>query len=883
MLRAALSRIGGTFRRRRLDAEFDEEVRAHLDMLTERFIARGMDPEEASYAARRQFGGVTQVKQDQRDRRALPFDVLLQDVRHGFRQLGKAKGFTASAVLTLALGIGASTAVFAVLDAVVLRPLPYAEPDRLMSFRPLDRRGAPRQTSLSYPNFFDFRQQNRVFQHLVCYRDASFTLTDSLPAIQVAGEIVSWDIFPLLGVQPQLGRGFLPEEERPGLHVAVISDALWKSRFGGDRSILGRSIRMNGQPFTVVGVAPAGFRFPMDSPAAEVWATISEDTTAAAFHPLTDQRGARVLRAIGRLKPGIAADQARAQMDVVAGALARQYPNENKNFPATLVRPELERLVGSSRKPLFVLLGAVMLVLLIACANVANLLLTRSTERGREFAVRTALGASRPALVRQMLIEGLALGLLGTACGILLAMGALKAVLPLVGDSLPRLAGAGIDARVLAFSAVLTMLTSMLFSVAPAFQAAGADPAGGLQQSARTIARGHGRFRSALVVGQVTLGLVLLVGAEVLMASFLHLLQRDPGFRADHLLTFDISVPESAYDIPRQIVFSDRLLERLRAIPGVRAAATGVPLPLAGDQMSVSFDIEERPAAAPDRPNCDMAIVTPGYFGAMGIPVMKGRDFSERDDAGAPLVLAVNEAFARRYFPGQDVIGKRIQPGANSGEGPRLREIVGVVGNAKQVALSTEPDPIYYFPYKQLPWGIGTIVLRTTVPPREVESAAQAAVVSLDRQVPMYQVRTGKELSASALAPMQFLSTLMGSFAAIALVLTVVGLYGVLSYTVARRRQEIGVRIALGASRKQVLGLVFRQAGQLVAIGLLLGLAGSLAAGRLLETTIFGLRPSAPAILLTACGGLIIASMAAAYIPAARAASVDPMQALRSE
>ncbi len=878
------SRIWGTFRRSRLDEEFDEEVRTHLQMLTERFIAHGMEPVEASYAARRQFGGITQVKQDLRERRALPaFDVLIQDVRHAFRQLRKAKGFTASAALTLALGIGASTAVFAVFDTVVLRPLPYSEPDRLVAFRSMDRRGTPHPTSLSYPNFFDFRAQNLVFEHLVCYRDAAFTLTDSLPAIQVPGEIVSWDLFPLLGVRPELGRGFLPEEERPGSHVAVISDSLWKRRFGGDPGILERHVRINGRPFAVVGIAPAAFRFPLDSPAAEVWATISEDATAAEFTPLTDQRGARVLRAIGRMKPGVSAERAQAQMDVVAGTLARQYPDANKNVATTWVRPELERLVGSSRRPLWVLLGAVLLVLFIACANVANLLLARSTDRAREFALRTALGASRPALALQMLIESLALGSLGTAGGVLFALVALRGVLPLAANSIPRISNTGMDGRVLAFSVLLATLTSILFSVAPAYAAAGADPAGGLKQSARSIARGQGRFRSALVVGQVTVGLVLLVGAEMLMTSFLRLVQRDPGFRADHLLTFDISVPENEYDVARQIAFSDGLLEKLRAIPGVQAAATGVPLPLAGDQMSVSFDIEERPAAAPDRPTSDIAIVTPGYFGAMGIPLLKGRDFSDEDDAGAPLVLVVNEAFARKHFPNEDVIGKRIRPGAHSGEGPSMREIVGVVGNAKQVALSVEPDPIYYFPYKQLPWGIGTIVLRTAVPPLYVRSAAEAAVASLDRQVPVHDVRTGKELSARSLAPVKFLTTLMGSFAAIALLLTGVGLYGVLSYAVARRRAEIGVRVALGARRREVLGLVFREAMRLVAAGLILGAAITVAGERLLGTSVFGIRPEAPVFLLVACCVLSITGMAAAYVPAVRAASVDPMQALRSE
>jgi len=877
MLRAVFSRICATFRRRRLDEEFDQEVRGHLDMLAERFIRNGMEPAEAFFAARRQFGGVTQVKENLRERRALPpLDVLVQDVRHAFRQLRKAKAFTASAALTLALGIGATTVVFAVLDAVVLRPLPYAEPERLMAFGSGGQRGAPQPASLSYPTFFDFRKENRVFDHLVSYRDARFTLNDSLPAIQVVGEIVSWDLFPLLGIQPQLGRGFLSEEERPGTSVVVLSHSLWTSRFGGDQGILGRAIRINGRPFTVAGVAKAGFQFPVDVPAVQLWVTLAEDATS------TGERGARMLDAIGRLKTGVTAEQARMQTDLVAGELARQYPDHRRNLATTWVQPELERVAGSSRKALWILLGAVGLVLLIACANVANLLLARSTERSREFVLRAALGASRLALMRQLLIESLALGLIATAGGILLAWIAIQGLLPLVVDSIPvpRIAQAGIDGRVLAFSALVALLTSVVFSLAPAFDVMRAEPAGALKEGAANIARGRHRFRSVLVVGQITLGLVLLVGAELLIASFRHLSQQDPGFRTDRLLTFDVGLPEGQYGAAGQIAFYDRLIERLRAIPGVRAAGTGRPLPLQGHEMRAAFDIEERRAAAPDRPRSDIAIVTPGYFGAMGIPLLKGRDFSERDAAGSLLVLVVNEAFARKYFPGEDVIGKRIQSGA----GPIvMREIVGVVGDAKQAALGMDPDPIYYFPYKQLPWGLGTIVLRTAVRPADLESAVRAELAGLDRQAAVHQFQTGEDLSARATAGIQFPMVLMGSFAAIALLLTVTGLYGVLSYTVARRRREIGVRIALGAGRWEVLGLVLRDAGLLVIAGLILGSAGALGAGRLLGSTVYGVRPGDPLILACACCIMVITSLAAAYVPARRAASVDPMQALRSE
>ena len=879
MLRVLLSRIWATLRRRRLDEECDEEVREHLEMLQERFIRRGMAPAEALYAARRQFGGITQMKQHLRERRALPLvDVLLQDMRHAVRQLRRSKRFTASAALTLALGIGATTAVFAVLHTVVLQPLPYAEPDRLMAFRSLDRRSS-QPTQLSYPTFFDVRERNRVFERVISYRDASFTLTDSSPAVRVTGEIVSWELFPLLGVQPELGRGFRPEEEQPGAHVAVLGHALWTNRFGGDREIVGKAVPINGELFTIVGVAPEGFHFPVGMPGVQLWVTLSEDAMAR------DERGARMLEAIGRLKPGVSPEQARAQLDAVAGALARQYPDSNSNIATTWIQPELKRLTGRGERAMLILLGAVALVLLIACANVASLLLARATDRAREFAVRMALGAPRAALVRQLLVESLALAVLGTGTGVLLAMGILKAILPLAGDMVPRLAETTVDGRVLAFSAILAVLTSVLFGLAPALQAAAADPAGGLKEGARSIAPGHDRFRSALVVSQIALGLMLLAGAELLMAGFLHLMQRDPGFRTDHLLTFDIGVPDAQSTAAAQIAFSDRLLERMATVPGVQTAATGTPLPLQGHTMSVAFDIEERPAAVPDRPRSDMAIVTPGYFTAMGVPLLQGRDFSGREDAGTPPVLVVNQAFARRYFPGEDAIGKRIGSGAGGspGQPPVLREIVGVVGDAKQAVLGDDPDPIYYFPYKQLPWGIGTIVLRTTVPPLEVVPAARAALASLDGQVPMGQIRTGETLSAGVIGLARFLTALMGSFAAIALLLTVIGLYGVLSYMVARRRHEIGVRIALGAGRGQVIGIVWRRAALLVTAGLIIGSAGAFGVGRVLGSVVFGLPVGIPAIVAGACCVIAITSAVAAFAPAARAASVDPIQALRSE
>jgi predicted permease len=489
-------------------------------------------------------------------------------------------------------------------------------------------------------------------------------------------------------------------------------------------------------------------------------------------------------------------------------------------------------------------------------------------------------------LVRQVLTESLALGAFGSTTGIFFGWMALKFLLPLAGSDIPipRIAQTAIDARVLIFAIAITLATCVLFSLAPAAQVVRADLIGVLKEGGSSIARGHHRVRSLLVVGQITLGLALLVGAELLIANFLYLIQRDLGFKPDHLLTFEIGLSESKYNRDAQIAFCDRLLERMRAIPGVEAASTGSPLPLEGHEMSVSFDIEERPAAAPDRAHSDIAIVSPGYFGVMGIRLLKGRDFTDRDDTNATRVVVVNEAFARKFFPGEDAIGKRIKPGATNGnEKEQKREIVGIVANAKQAAWTDEPDPIYYFPFKQLSWYSGAIVLRTAGSPQEIESATRAAVMSMDQEAPVFNVRTGEDLSAVAITVARSLTVLMTGFAGIALLLTVVGLYGVLSYLVARRRREIGLRIALGAGRSQVLGLVLRGAMQSVGLGLVLGLASAAGVQRLLESFVFGIQPKDPMFITIACCVMIIASLAATYVPAMRAASVDPVQALRSE
>ncbi|QOY89538.1 ABC transporter permease [Paludibaculum fermentans] len=873
------------FSRRQLDRDLAEEIRQHMEEKVEELMAGGLPRKDAELAARRAFGNPASLEEQGRDVwRWAAVEDFLTDVRFALRQLRKSPSFTLACILTLALGIGANTVVFSVVNAVVLRPLPFAQPERLAVVGAIDARRPEEISDFSYPNFFDLRKDNTVFEHLVSFRSTDATLTGSSRPVHVRAQIVSWDLFPLLGIQPALGRGFVRQEEESGQRAVVLSHEVWRDEFGGDPGIVGRSVTVDSQPHTVVGIAPRDFAFPPGDRTVGVWLTLGRDADSSTITPITKQRGARLLSALARLKPGVSMRQARAQLDVVAASLARAYPDSNKNMAKTQVLPAASALAGEAKGPLFLLLGAVGLVLLIACANIANLLLSRTAERSREFALRAAIGAGQGRIVRQLITESLTLSVIGCGLGIAAAMWTAQFLLPLVGDAVPRIQETSIDGRVLGFSVALAILTTVLFGLAPAIRVAKSDFQAGLREGGRSVTDNSDGLRGALCVGQIALGLVLLSAASLLIASFVQLLRRDLGLQPERVLSFSVDLPGKAYPKPRQLSFHSELLDRLASLPGVEAAALAMPLPLTGSQMHIAFNIQERPARPSERPSSDMALVTPGYFKTIGAPLLQGRGFTERDDDSAPPVLVVNRAFADRFFPGEDAVGKWIQPGASTGPGdPKMRQIIGIVGNARQSMLKAAADPIYYFPYKQLPWCCASVVVRSAAAPGLLEPEIRRTVSALDKQLPVFDVVTLDTILTKGFAQARVPVYLLGGFAGIALLLTVVGLYGVLAYSVVRRTREFGVRIALGASRHEVLGLVLRRATRLVLTGIVLGLAGALAVGRLISQLLIGVSSTSPLLLTAACVVLALTAASAAYFPARRAASIDPVRALRAE
>ena len=807
---------------------------------------------------------------------------LFQDLGYALRQLRKNPGFAAVAVITLALGIGANTAVFSVVDAVMLRPLPYYQPERLLEAQSAEAHEF-QAFNVSYPDFFDWRTQNLTLEHLVSYRDHGVTLTGLERPVHVDAEIVSWDLVDALGVRPELGRGFLPGEEKIGSRAILISHALWASQFGADRNIVGQAIRLSGQPYTIVGVMPKSFRFPVTRPTNGIWTTLAADDDPENHSSLVNNRGAHLLNVFGRLKSGITLSEASQDLNRVAMNLRKEYPKTNTRHPSARAIGAIDALLGDTRTALLVILGSVALVLLIACGNIANLLLARMRERQREMALRSALGASKSRMVRQLLAESMLLSLFGGLAGCGLAFLSTPAVLALIGDSVPRATDAGVDLRVLAFSFALSFTAGVLFGIVPALTGSRTDLLSTLKEGGKAEVFGRNWMRSALIIGQVAMGCVLTVAAALLIRSFTNLIHAQEGFNPDHLTTMFFETPDELYK-DKRAEFYREYFDEVRALPGVHSAAGAMVLPMSSNGIVVSFENPEHPVPEGERPSADLTPITPAYFDAMQIPVLEGRDFSDHDDAATQPVMIVNRAFADKFFAGETVIGKKLKPGAGTPRGTPWREIVGVVGNIRMGATQRDLAPAMYLPASQLGnWCCLTTVVRSSVDQQSLAASIQRILSNLDKNIPITDVQSMDEMMFKQLSQPRFAMALLSSFAGLALVLTIVGLYGVMTYSVSRRTREIGVRMALGAQRASMLRMVLHDAAILLGAGIAIGTICALASSSVLQSMLYGTGAWNSRIIASVCCAVALVGMLAAYLPARRAARVEPMVALRYE
>ena len=810
-------------------------------------------------------------------------ETLWQDVQYGFRMLIKHRGFTVVAVLTLAFGIGANTAIFSVVNSVLLRPLPFKEPDRLVHVlrtQPPIMRGP-----ISRPDFFEWQSEQKVFQGIAAYYTSAFNLTGNTEAERIAGARVSENFFSLFGISTAAGQFFSKTDDQAGGRVAVIGYGLWQRRFGADPKLIGKTLTLNGEAYTVVGVAPMSFTFPGR---AEVWtpAQLAEEKT---------QRGSNYLRVIARLKDGVSIEQAQAQMNQIAASLAQQYPENDTNLTVT-ISPLLEEQVRDIRPALLILLGAVAFVLLIACANVANLLLARSAARQKEIAVRSALGASRWRIVRQLLVESVLLALLGGALGVIVGIWGIDLLVALAPSGLPRVKEIGLDKWVLGFTLLVSILTGIIFGLVPALQASKTDLNETLKEGTRGAAATsphRAAFRRVLVIAEVALSLVLLVSAGLLIESIRRLMYVNPGFNTQNLLTANVSFPRKPFSVETKTEeatarekeerarFLSEVQGEINRLPGVQAVGAINDLPVTGNSsVNGDFNIEGRPKYNPgEAPVAEFRLITPDYFHAIGIPLLKGRTFTEHDNLQTPVNILINETLARRFFPDDDPIGKHL---IVLDEKPH--EIIGVVGDARQWGLDKPPDPEIYFSYAQMIFGENTtLVVRTTAEPTSLSDGVRRAVREVNADAPVYSIRTMTQVLADSTAQRRFQTILMTSFAGLALLMAAIGLYGVISYSVSQRVQEIGIRMALGAQRSDVLRMVLWQGFKLALFGIILGIIASFLLSRLMASLLFNVSATDLLTFASVSALLTVIALLACYIPARRATKIDPMIALRYE
>jgi predicted permease len=875
-------------------------MRSHIEMETQKNFEAGMNPEEARREAMLAFGAVELIKERCRDDRGVRWiETLGQDIRYGARTLRKNPGFTAVAVLTLALGIGANTAIFSVVNAVLLRPLPYPGPGQLVQLR-ADWSGKP-STVIGSSKYVEVKAQSQSLARIAAYCGGEMTLTGAGSAERVLAGAVTADFFPLLGVRPALGRNFTREEDTPNRpKAAILGHGLWQSRFGGEMDVLGRTIKLNEQSYTVVGILPARFQYPEQF---QLWTPLALGETGGTF--VTYGEGMMLLKAIARLKPSVTLQQAQVELQTIA---QRIQPGGPAATPGGNPRPRgeggegggrgdsvltlvglHEQVVGDVKGALLVLLAAVTLVLLIACANVASLVLARAAARQREMAVRAALGAGRWRIARGLLTESVLLSLAGGGLGLLLALWGVQAIEQWSDASLPAMHGIGIDAWVLAFTLGVSVITGLAFGLAPALQAWRTDVNAALKKEIRGDTGDHRhRLRQLLVVAEVALALVLLVGAGLLIESFSRLLDVNPGFRTEGVLTFQVTLAGQKSS-PQEVNFITQILERLRALPGVQAAAATDSLPLTQFERITPVDVEGRSpidfskVKPGDVTPVSRPTVTLDYFNAMGIPVKNGRAFIAQDARPAAGVVIVNEAFEKHFFPGESAVGKRIRLVAGSSADALWPTVVGVVGDVRQGGLAGDVMPEVYSPELEDAGGALSFVIRVAGEPDHLIPAVRAVAAEVEPNQPIYNVMTMEQRLANTTASRRLNTALLGGFAAVALLLAVVGIYGVMSYAVTQRRHEIGVRMALGAQKSDVLGLILYRGLRLTLLGVVIGLAGAFALTRYLSSQLYSVKATDPLTFLGVAVALTGVALLASWLPARRGAGTDPMVALRME
>jgi putative ABC transport system permease protein len=804
-------------------------------------------------------------------------DTLKQDIRYGVRMLLKTPGFTVVAIIALALGIGANTAIFSVVNSVLLRPLQFSDPGRLVQvWESSAKKG---EIPASYPNFADWRDQSQVFDHVVAYSDRSFNLMGVNQPERLQGEIVSPAFFTTLGIKPIAGRLFSADEDQPGKDfVVVISRRLWQRRFSSDPNVMGKTLNLDDEAFTVVGVVDQDAFRPLQSDEIELWAPLSHSSG------FTNRMG-HYLSVLARLRPGGTIQQARAEMETIASRLQQQYPVSNTGLSVRLV-PLHEQVIGDFKSSLFLLLAAVGFVLLIACANVAHMLLARAASRQKEIAIRSALGSRRARLVRQLLTESLLLSLVGGMLGLLIAIWGIDLLVALSPPDLPRVNEVTIDGRALGFTLAVSVLTGLAFGLIPALQASRPNLNEMLKDGSRSATGGPGgkRARGLLVISEIALSLVLLVGAGLLIRSFLRLQSVNPGFLSRNVLTMQLDMTgEKAKSGNQVIAFHNQLLDRIKALPGVTSASTRSHVPITNSWANLSFAIEGRPVDEANRPIGYYNAVSPDYFKTMQIPLKRGREFNERDVRGVQNVVIINETMAQRYFPDEDPIGRRITQDDIDFAPDSWVTIVGIVGDTKPRSLDGEPAAEYYMPFAQQPRRSISVMIRSQGDPASIAAAIRSAVLALDKDQPVYSIKTLDSVLSESVAKPRFRTLLLGIFASLALLLAAVGIYGVMSYTVTRSTREIGIRLALGAQMKDVLKLVLRNGMKLSAIGVAIGLAGALALSRLMSKLLFGITPTDTVTFVGVSAILLAVALLACYIPARRATKVDPLVALRYE